>query len=140
MGFEPMDALRHLHLSRVTVSTTHANLLSGMESQVGVEPTNSCFADSSLIRLGTATYIGVSYIPDYWQVQLIFKLVPDTSKSSTSSGILSTSMPSSSKETVAESPILEVADTSEVFGSPRTIAHLMCFGRILSRASVICWE
>jgi hypothetical protein len=29
-----------------------------MESQVGVEPTNSCFADSSLIRLGTATYIG----------------------------------------------------------------------------------
>jgi hypothetical protein len=66
MGFEPMEALRPHHLSRVTVSTTHANLLSGMESQVGVEPTNSCFADSSLIRLGTATYIGVSYIPEYW--------------------------------------------------------------------------
>lgn len=38
-GFEPSGDLRHHNLSRVAVSTTHTNLLSGMETIVGIEPT-----------------------------------------------------------------------------------------------------
>jgi hypothetical protein len=68
MGFEPMEPLRAHNLSRVAVSTTHTSLLSGMESLVGVEPTNNSFADCPLIRLGTTTYS--LYISVYYLVIL----------------------------------------------------------------------
>lgn len=54
-GFEPSDPLQGHFLSREASSAAPASLLSGMESQARVELANGCFADSSLIRLGTAT-------------------------------------------------------------------------------------